>query len=204
VDMENTILAFNDTDPTVDCGYAPVTFTCCDLFGNEHGNWVGCTAIQFGHNGNIELDPQFCYPGDVTLNVDSPCAPQHNPSCGLIGSQPVACPLAGVDGGVSGGVTSDLQVTPNPSSGACTIWYPASSGAETRIRIVDAAGRLVRAILGQRGSGRESVLWDGRNGAGEAVPSGVYFVRTEGQPGGGLHRGLEGGMGRVVVVSGGR
>jgi hypothetical protein len=92
--IENTIVAFSDHTVGVACGGGvPPELTCCDLFGNEGGDWVECVADQFGVGGNIAEDPLFCDPGndDLTLDGDSPCAPLGNPDCGLIGAWPVAC-----------------------------------------------------------------------------------------------------------------
>jgi hypothetical protein len=71
--------------------------SCCDLYANPGGDWIGCIAGQLGSNGNISADPAFCSPtcgplsADYTINSNSPCAPTANPSCGLIGAWPVAC-----------------------------------------------------------------------------------------------------------------
>lgn len=70
------------------------SITCCDIFGNEGGDWVGGVADQLGQNGNISLDPGFCNAADddFTLNVASPCAPGKSPEgCELIGALPTAC-----------------------------------------------------------------------------------------------------------------
>jgi flagellar hook assembly protein FlgD len=42
------------------------------------------------------------------------------------------------------------------------------------------AGRRVRALLdGQRAAGLHQAAWDGRDDAGRAVASGVYFYRLQ-------------------------
>jgi hypothetical protein len=92
--LENCIIAFNE-------GYAfPLGIAvetppnCCDIYGNDHGDWIGALAPFLGVGGNIALDPRFCGDsddGDLTLADNSPCAPG-NSSCGiLIGALPVAC-----------------------------------------------------------------------------------------------------------------
>ena len=67
------------------------TLSCCDIYGNEGGDWVDRIASQYGINGNISSDPLFCAPeaGDFTLHEGSPCAP--GGECGLIGAWPVGC-----------------------------------------------------------------------------------------------------------------
>jgi hypothetical protein len=93
VDLDHCIVAYGEVGSAVRCDdFATVTLTCCDLFGNEGGDWVEC-AQGLGENGNISEDPSFCGAenDDYTLGVGSPCAPDHNPDCGLIGAWPVGC-----------------------------------------------------------------------------------------------------------------
>jgi hypothetical protein len=94
--MDRTIVAFSATGQALHfagTGPAP-TLTCSDLFGNPGGDWVGAFAGQLGVSGNITADPEFCdaAAGDFTIRASSPCAPENNPECGLIGAQPVGCP----------------------------------------------------------------------------------------------------------------
>jgi predicted outer membrane repeat protein len=91
--VQNSIIAFGSGGEAID-GWSPM-LTCCDIYGNEGGDWVGAIADQYGINGNISLDPLFCAPGngDFTLHQDSPCAPftPPNEECDLIGAWPVGC-----------------------------------------------------------------------------------------------------------------
>ncbi|MCK4414380.1 MAG: right-handed parallel beta-helix repeat-containing protein [Candidatus Eisenbacteria sp.] len=98
VTLENTIIAFSTAGEAV-AGNA--TLSCCDLFGNAGGDWIGDIAGQYGIDGNISEDPIFRGPwdDDFTLQADSPCAPfsSPNPECDLIGSEPIGCqPPTGV------------------------------------------------------------------------------------------------------------
>ena len=95
LEAEQCILAFGQGVIAVDCsagGHAALV--CCDVFGNEGGDWEGCLADQAGISGNLSENPLFCdYPlGDLTLHGNSPCAPGSNPECSLIGAWPVSCP----------------------------------------------------------------------------------------------------------------
>lgn len=69
--------------------------SCCDVFGNEYGDWIGCIAGQNGIYGNIGKDPLFCHSANpserYSLHSDSPCAPESNPDCGGIGALGVGC-----------------------------------------------------------------------------------------------------------------
>ena len=55
------------------------------------------------------------------------------------------------------------------------------TGAEgTRVYVYDRSGRLVRRVFdGPLNSGRNVVYWDGRDGNGDPVPSGLYLVTVE-------------------------
>jgi len=94
--IANTIIAFSQDGEAVYChGGSNPTLTCCDVYGNEGGDWVGCIEDQYGINGNISEDPLFCDPEneDFTLHCISPCAPftPPNPECDLIGAWPIGC-----------------------------------------------------------------------------------------------------------------
>jgi len=93
--IDNCIFAFGYQAiycPTPD---VQATLTCCDVFGNQAGDWIGCIADQYHVNGNISEDPQFCdlAASDLTLQCTSPCAPfsPSNPECDLVGAWPVGC-----------------------------------------------------------------------------------------------------------------
>jgi len=90
----NTIIAFSTDGEAVYCDdTSDMTLTCCNIFGNDGGDWVGCVADQCGQDGNILGDPRFCdaAQGDFTIAENSPCAPENNPECGLIGALSVGC-----------------------------------------------------------------------------------------------------------------
>ena len=69
---------------------------------------------------------------------------------------------------------------PNPTRSGTALPLLVGSGAETRIAIYAANGRLVRLLeSGPLAPGRHVIGWDGRDGDGRAVASGAYFVRAE-------------------------
>jgi hypothetical protein len=87
-------VAFSTDGPGV-LAYEGIELTCCDIYGNAGGDWVGSIEDQHGINGNISKDPLFCDPeeGNFALNSDSPCVPfsPPNPECDLIGAWPAGC-----------------------------------------------------------------------------------------------------------------
>jgi hypothetical protein len=73
-----------------------------------------------------------------------------------------------------------VQNYPNPFNPTTTIRYDLPRGGEVEITIWDLLGRLVtRFRVGQQGVGSYSVTWNGTNGKGGEVSSGVYFYRLE-------------------------
>jgi predicted outer membrane repeat protein len=68
-------------------------FACDDAWENAGGNYVGDAADPTGQNGNLSADPIYCEPEteNYGLRDDSPCAPDFNPDCGLVGAYDVAC-----------------------------------------------------------------------------------------------------------------
>lgn len=78
-------------------GACSPTITCCDIYGNAGGDWVGSIAGQEGTEGNFSADPRFCdvSSGDISLEQCSPCMPGNHPAgydCGgQIGAVGTGC-----------------------------------------------------------------------------------------------------------------
>jgi predicted outer membrane repeat protein len=71
-------------------GDGTARLSCCDLYANDGGDWTGGIADQLNQDGNISVDPGFCYAeaGDLGLDYNSPCV---EPDCGLMGARPGSC-----------------------------------------------------------------------------------------------------------------
>ena len=100
----NCIITFNyfnhPWDSAVFCeDSSTVTLTCCNIYGNTYGDWVGCIADQVDINGNFSADPRFCYPdtGNYNIYSNSPCAPANNSCSLLIGALDVECVCVDTD-----------------------------------------------------------------------------------------------------------
>lgn len=94
--LERLIIAFNEESEAVSCWPECPGLTCCDVYGNASGDWVGCLAGQNGVNGNFTACPSFCNvgAGDFRLCDESPCLPGNHPDgydCGLIGAWGEGC-----------------------------------------------------------------------------------------------------------------
>jgi predicted outer membrane repeat protein len=182
----NTIIASSNYVQAIACGgTSSVVATCDDVWGNEGGDYIGCLAGMNGQDGNISSDPQFCdaLGGDFRLGPLSPCAPEVNPACGLIGARPVGCggtsdlaiePAAGAPGGR---LVLD-SVSPNPFGEAVNVTYTLRDAVRVTLTVHDVAGREIAVLENEeRPAGRHTDSWNGRDLAGRRVPAGVYFCR---------------------------
>jgi parallel beta-helix repeat protein len=95
--IRNSIFAFNNGEAffynsSCDSTLA-IMFSCCDLYGNTGGDWIGCIAGGESINGNISQNPLFCDPdnGDFMLVANSPCLPTNNSCNEQIGANGMGC-----------------------------------------------------------------------------------------------------------------
>jgi hypothetical protein len=87
---------------------------------------------------------------------------------------------AGLDAGGEGVplIYSLSQNCPNPFGSATTIAYSLARREHVNISVYDLAGRHVCTLVDEvQKASRYRTEWDGRNGRGEDVPPGVYFIR---------------------------
>jgi len=72
------------------------------------------------------------------------------------------------------------QNFPNPFNASTTIRYSLASASQVKIVIYNTLGRTVRTLLDmERPAGNYQVIWDGADGAGRTVATGVYLYRFE-------------------------
>ena len=69
-----------------------------------------------------------------------------------------------------------LDARPSPFAAWTTLRYSVSTASDVSLLIHDAAGNLVRKLVaGRQAPGSYSVVWDGRDAAGQTLSPGVYF-----------------------------
>lgn len=69
---------------------------------------------------------------------------------------------------------------PNPARGSARIAFSLPATGRVKLSVYDLAGGRVRTLLeGERAAGAQSVVWDGRDAAGNVVRAGAYFVRLD-------------------------
>jgi hypothetical protein len=90
---------------------------------------------------------------------------------------PGATGAAGPDPDVPA-ITRLVGAAPNPCNPRAVIRYELAAAADCRLDVHDLQGHLVRHLAdGPRAAGRHEAVFDGRDDAGRALPSGVYLVR---------------------------
>lgn len=79
------------------------------------------------------------------------------------------------------GVGPRVLVAPNPAGGgqSTRFTWTAPRPGESRLRIYDVAGRLVRSIRAPSSGGSNSLSWAGADADGRPVPAGVYLYVLE-------------------------
>lgn len=184
--LNNSIISYSVDGEATYCYYSTMALSCCDVYANEGGDWVGCIEGQDVLNDNISEDPLFCdrMAGNYYLGAYSPCVEFAPPNfdCPQIGACGIGCTLEDVEDDGLSAVRLHLGANvPNPFQRSTVISYAIPSAAgETPVRlcIYDAAGRCVRTLVdSDRTGGFYDVKWDGRNTGGEKVAGGVYFYQ---------------------------
>jgi len=189
VSLEGCIVAGSTQGEAVHCAYqGTATLSCTDIYDNAGGDWVGCISDQQGADGNQCCDPLFCDPdsGDFHLDSASPCAPDHAPpGCMLVGAVGVGCEVTSVVERAAGIPTALYlgPAVPNPFNPTTEISFGIPAAGESggvSLGIYDALGRRVVTLVdAELSPGYHCAAWDGTDGNGVRVASGVYFYRIE-------------------------
>jgi hypothetical protein len=188
--LTRSIISFSRIGAAVACTGSTALANCCNVYGNEGGDWVNCLVGEEGVSGNFAGDPLFCdlEAGDLTLAENSPCLPGNHPDgadCGLIGALGEGCEAAGV--GSPNVLRTSLHLsraTPNPFATSTHIRYVvpfALNGSRVSLRVYDLAGRLVRTLVNAPSTGGiYDITWDGRSNSGMPTTAGIYFYQLKG------------------------
>ena len=105
-------------------------------------------------------------------------------------------PTVAVAGAPAQGRVAFLSAAPNPAAGDARLTFAATGDGACDVRVYALGGRVVRALTAGIGAGTHSVVWDGRDDRGAAVPAGLYFVRVA--------QGAQAAVGRIVRLAGPR
>lgn len=153
-------------------------------FSGAGANDVDSTDAVFG---NVDGDPLLADPDafDFALSPGSPAIDAGDPALPFDPDGTIADlgPFYHDQGGVSDAPAVDgrrgvlvLRAGPNPFRAGTTLAFSRGESAREAldVRVVDAAGRVVRRLPPAAGAAGR-VGWDGRDDAGRAVASGVYL-----------------------------
>ncbi|MCZ6852472.1 MAG: T9SS type A sorting domain-containing protein [Gammaproteobacteria bacterium] len=183
--IRNSIFAFNNGEAFYyssfcDSNFA-IVFSCCDLYGNTGGDWVGCIAGGDSINGNLSQNPLFCDPenGDLTLSALSPCLPANN-TCGvLIGAHGEGCSVpTGIEADIGKLQLALRPPYPNPFNPETSIVYQLPEGGIVSVKVYDVRGRLVKTLVDTRlSAGEHRTTWNGQDNDGRQVATGIYLIK---------------------------
>ncbi|MGA9115311.1 MAG: FlgD immunoglobulin-like domain containing protein [Bacteroidota bacterium] len=133
----------------------------------EHSMSVNAVGVFFGNAGSPA--PEFTGRVDYFLNTGAPIPPTL--AQGMETAEPGPA------------IPEDFFLSanyPNPFNPSTTIAYGLPEPASVRLVVYDMVGREVATLEeGSRPAGYHRTRWDGRNGNGESVGSGVYICRVE-------------------------
>jgi hypothetical protein len=89
--------------------------------------------------------------------------------------------VSAVEEEAEGSLSFAAAMSPNPLRPDASLRFTTSRDGFVRVRLYDAAGRLVRRLLEEPSlpRGRHAARFDGRDASGRPLPSGIYFYRVE-------------------------
>jgi hypothetical protein len=182
--IDKCIISGSTVGEGILCGETPISpdpvVTCTDIFGNAGGDALCGTD----GGGNFSSDPLFCGNAgyEYNLTASSPCAPGNHPG------GPCDNEWIGALGGGCGETqvplpdATDLVLGnhPNPFNPRTTIFFELPEPGPATLRIFDLAGRLVlERTWDDLPAGLKEFAWNGLDGQGRALASGVFLYRLD-------------------------
>lgn len=150
-------------------------------------SYNGCTPgtiCDLDGDGMLKLVTGYST-GVLVLNLRRPaggCMPwaTYRGSLKRQGSHAAACYLPNSDPSVPAPADRLLQNYPNPFNPSTTIAFQTAREGEAKLVVFNLKGQLVRELkTGHLPRGDHQVIWDGRDGSGKAVSSGMYLYRLQ-------------------------
>ena len=155
-----------------------------ELQGREvwvhNGGTLGYTALML-------YEPQNGISMSVLLNIGEDSLPVPNSNFAILNAllgvvlaqEPI---VTAVESAVSEVPTAfQLQQNyPNPFNPQTTIAYQLAMPSQVTLTIYNTLGQEVRTLVnGHQPAGIQSAIWDGKDSAGKAVKSGIYFYKLK-------------------------
>jgi Right handed beta helix region len=188
--IESSIIAFQDGTGITGNGVETLDISCSNIHGNSSGDLQGLAEGIDWTDGNLSVDPLFCGPDEFggirfNLDVESPCVTESN-TCGTMGAWEAGCE------GTRGIQTiadpprvltiENVSAFPNPFNPTTRIRFELESNQRILAEIYSIDGRRVRVLADQEFSaGWNTLPWNGIDGSGRSVGSGIYLVRLQGE-----------------------
>ena len=150
------------------------------------GDGLDDLVLYYDVSDALALDPRRKGDqGDVALalHYEGPDGTLY--SAGLIfelgpARYPAGTPLGEIEDGTRLPKHTTLDIQPNPFNPQTTIAVDMPVSGVATVRVFDVRGALVKTLhQGTMPAGRHDLRWDGRDNAGRAVASGVYFARLD-------------------------
>ncbi len=119
----------------------------------------------------------------LTVAANAPAAPHRLPVTLAMGD------VTGLDDGYADGRpptpgATPLAARPNPFNPRTMLRFILAAPGPARLSLHDLGGRRLRVLVdADLPAGDHQIVWDGRDGAGRPLPSGVYMARLEGPAG---------------------
>lgn len=141
----------------------------------------------YGHTGTLQRTNAGPGAADVSMTAASSgtyLLVAADNSSGWTGSGTYQLNPAGTSGAPEQLPPAEMTLAPgfpNPFAARTTLGYELPATGAAVLRIFDAQGRLVRALVDESGAaaGPHEATWDGTDADGRAVAPGVYFARLE-------------------------
>lgn len=90
------------------------------------------------------------------------------------------CPTGSIPNTSSVDEKWEVNTYPNPTQGSLTFSFALSKKNDVHIQIYNSQGQRVKTMTHpQMNSGKQSIVWDGRNDAGRQVDAGIYFALVQ-------------------------
>jgi len=167
-------------------GYPEWDYSFRDMVPDGDGE-----AITIQKGDSLHFD--WAYPIDPIYNLDAIISTvwvQNDPDGSVINPkmrnkvmQAASAKVTDVSGvaiGETPGAVWLGQSSPNPFASQTTISYALGQAGKVKLSVYAPTGRLVsRLVDGEAGPGIHTVTWDGQDGFGSRVASGVYYYKLE-------------------------
>jgi len=162
-------------DVTVNAsGGGPVEYALVHIEKADDGVTEACYTDAAGFV-SIPLTPPIASPGTLDITVTKHDFYHSETTATSTSTAVPGDPEAGIPGRFI-----LAQNEPNPFNPVTEIHYALPERTRVSMRVYDVSGVLVRTLVDRvLGSGRYSVVWDGRDDLGRTVASGVYFFGME-------------------------